>query len=211
MNCESAQLNILREQTGELTGLELRKTRQHLAECEDCRRFREETLRMMELGATPEPGRRARPDTLERIMQAARAETARTAVPTFQPAPAPTFFHRFPVLRYAAAIVALAAAAGLFFRLYIPATRTTDLARVETVAPIAPAPPTEIPMPLPPEKMPLDIAWDSPIGDELFELDQALAVAAAEDIFAETGPDALTDQDPDELIRELMELEGVQI
>jgi len=202
MKCESIQNDLLREQTGELSRFRRQQVLRHLQKCEACRRFHEETALLMKLGETPEPGRQARPDTMARIMEAARAEKSRGDIISIRPASKPVPAWRRPVMAWAALLVVLAAGAWLLLR---PGTRALDTPL------LAQQKPTPASVQTTPEASPIDISWDSPIGSELAELDTALAMASAESTFTPPPPANGVNSDPDAMIQELLELEGVEI
>jgi len=217
MKCESIQNELLREQTGELPWFKRWWLATHLRKCEACRRFREETELIMELGKSPEPGRKARPDTMERIMQAAREEKSRSVVIQIQPERELFLFRRHPALVSAACGIALAVGVWVLLRPGSSSSPGSDLVQQKEAVPIAPTKPcliakeSEAILPGTPPLAAAELSWDSPIGNELAELNQALSVTASEEIFAEVHPEDSPDPDSDALIQELLELEGVQI
>jgi hypothetical protein len=202
MTCESIQQDLLKEQTEELSWLARKRIVRHLRGCAACRRFREETALVMELAASPGPGRNARPATMERIMQAAREEKSRSRVIQIQPARDSFLSRRHPALMVAASCILLAAGAWLFLRSHRSSAPNPELAHqeeprttqaVEQTAAVA------------------ELSWDSPIGLELAQLNTVLAAASSQDIFSEARTNDDTEPDLDAMIRELLELEGVQI
>jgi len=217
MKCESAQQNLLKEQTGELAGFAKRRTSRHLRDCAACRQFREETAHVLELAHSPEPSRRVRPDTMERIMQAAREEKSRGMVIQIQPDRESFLFRRHPALIYAAASIVLGVGVWLTLRPDAPSSPGADLTKqdepriMDTVEAVLIAKEPESTAPDRQVLAGAELSWDSPIGDELAALNLALFETASENIFAEAHPNGHPDQNPEDLIRELLELEGVQI
>jgi len=97
MNCDKSQQYILLRQSGELSSSKVEKIEKHLAECGECRKYRDSMENIMSSAASllpvPEPGAAV----MAAIREAARVEAGRRTI--FFPMPAVRW------LAYAAAAV----------------------------------------------------------------------------------------------------------
>lgn len=190
MKCESAERNILLEQSGELAGLRRWLTGRHVRSCAKCRQYQADLDRLTAAarealyGAAPGAG------VMEQIRASARKEGSRSVEIRLRPGREPVGVVFRPAFMYAA--IGLVVLAG-FWLVLRPALRPAAApARVATTTRPAPAAEPEV-------------SWDDNMDDDIASIGDMLA-AAAED---SNGTESV--EDVDSLARELLELEGEPI
>lgn len=194
MKCESAEQNVLLEQSGELKGLRRWLTIRHVRSCAQCRQYRADLNRVTAAARDAMPDLAPGEGVMEQIRAVARKESSRSVEIRFRPSrePLSTIFR--PALLYSALGLLVLMGFWLVLRPVLrPGAAPVQVARTPVPA-AAPAPAAKP-----------DVSWDDDMDDQIASLGDMLAAASGDS----NGADTI--EDMDSVARELLELEGEEI